>query len=421
MEQQHSGRKIGAGAPRYSLMNLAGVFAVALAVVAVLFDWGTWIELNVSVLYGVPLVFAAAARRRRLVWTLAFVLIGMTFAVYLSQTAATGASSQDSFLLDRVLSAISVVLSAGILDAWLRSLQVRERQSLAIQDQNARLEAVNRELVAHKEEISRKNEELERRGGEIEQVSKRKTQMLASISHDIRSPIQSISLLAEVIRRTAEQPDQLRKIPALAQRLKANAESAVDFLSEVIDVASFDMGRITIINSEFHLDELIARQLERALPVAESKGLSLVAEPCQMLLKTDRVKLGRIIGNLVGNAVKFTSTGSVTVGCGLMRDDRVFVRVSDTGRGIKPEDLDRIFAEFAQIDHSQPQSGGGWGLGLPISRRLARLAGGEIEVQSQLDKGSVFTICLPPSTLVVSEESAVKRFLDRPMSLAQQE
>lgn len=414
MELEHSGRPDVAGASRHSLMAFAGAFAVALAIVEVLFDWGTWIELNVSVLYSVPLVFAAAARRRRLLWTLAFLLICMTFAVYMSQ-APERVSAQQPFLFDRVLSAISIVLSAGILDAWLRSLEIRARQGQAIEQQNVRLKAINRELVAHKEEISRKNAELEHRRSQIEEVSSRKTQMLASISHDIRSPIQAITLMAEVILRTAEKPDQAGKIPALAQRLKANATSVVDFLSEVIDVASFDTGRITITNGEFDLDELIALQRERVLPMAEGKGLSMITDPCQLRLRTDRVKLGRIIGNLLGNAIKFTNTGSVTVNCGLMKNDRIFIRIADTGRGIEPKDLDRIFAEFAQLDQSVPQSGGGWGLGLAISRRLATLLGGEIEVQSQLDKGSVFTISLPPSSLIVSEESTMKCFLGRPM------
>ena len=398
---------------RHSLISFAGGFAVALAIVEVVFDWGTWIELNVSVLYSVPLVFAAAARRRRLLWTLALILICMTFAVYVAQAPEHGVSSQHPFLFDRFLSAISIVLSAGILDAWLRSLEIRERQGQAIEQQNARLESINRELAAHKEEISRKNEELENRRREIEEISNRKTQMLASISHDIRSPIQAVTLMAELIRRTAERPEQAERIPALAQRLKASAASVVDFLSEVIDVASFDLGRITINNSEFDLDDLIAVQRERLLPMAESKGLRLAAVPCQLRLRTDRVKLGRIIGNLAGNAIKFTSTGSVTISCGLMKNDKVLIRISDTGCGIKPEDLDRIFVEFAQLDQRVPQLTGGWGLGLAISRRLTTLLGGDIEVQSEVDKGSVFTIFLPPSSLVVSEESTMKCLLGR--------
>lgn len=413
MESEHGESGQAAAASPHPLLSFAGPMAVSLAIIEVAFDWGTWIELNVSVLYGLPLVFAAVARNRRLLWLLACALIGVTFAVYVAQVPVVGIAESRAFLLDRVLSALSVLLSAGILDAWLQSLQVRDSQGQAIAQQNARLEAINAELVKHEDEISRKNQELEQHRSQIEEISSRKTQMLASISHDIRSPMQAIVLMAEVMRRASEQPEQVTRIPALAQRLQANAASVVDFLSEVIDVASFDTGRITINNSEFDLGELMAVQRQRLLPMAESKGLSLVADPCDLRLRTDRVKLGRVIANLVGNAIKFTDAGSVTITSGMTEKDQVFIRVADTGRGIKPEDLDRIFVEFAQVDQSSPAQAGGWGLGLAISRRLVNLLGGEIHVQSELQKGSVFTVSLPPSTLVIDEESAIKCFLGR--------
>jgi signal transduction histidine kinase len=411
MAIENKEREAIAGSPQHSLMSFAGALAVALAIGVAVFDATTWIELNVSVLYSLPLVFAAAARKRRLLWTLALALTVMTFVVYVSQMPLSAAPlARKSFFIDRVLSALSVLLSAGILDAWLRSLQVRDRQGQAIEQQNGRLEAINNELRAHKKQISTKNDELERARHEIEEISRRKTQMLASISHDLRSPIQAITLMAEVIQRAAEKPDQVRKIPALAKRLQANAISVVDFLAEVIDIASFDTGRITVRESEFTIDELIAVQCQRVLPIAESKGLGLATSPCNMRLRTDRAKLGRIIGNLVGNAIKFTSTGSVTVSCGVAPDGRVFVRISDTGRGMKPEDLQRIFTEFAQTEQSHAQSGSGWGLGLAISRRMARLLKGDIEVQSELGKGSAFTVFLPPSSLLARKGGAPKLF-----------
>lgn len=398
---------------RDTLHPLAAVVAVALAVVEALFDWGTWIELNVSVLYSLPLVFAAVARRRRLMWVLALALIGVAFMVHAAQAPPAPEPFRQAFFLDRVLSAIAILVSTGVLDSWIRSLRVRDSQAKSIQQQDGRLEAINSELLARKDEILSQNQELERRRRELEGISNRKSQMLAAVSHDVRSPVQAITLMAEVIRRTAEKPDQLAKIPALAQRLQANAISLVDFLSEVIDIASFDTGRITINNCEFHLGELIQLQCERLLPMAESKALRLVAEPCDLRLRTDRVKLGRVVGNLVGNAIKFTNTGAVTVSCGLTRSERVFIRIADTGRGIEPDNLERIFAEFAQVDQFPIESCSGWGLGLAISRRMVQLLGGEIAVQSQPGAGSVFTVSLPPSCLVINEESAIRCFLGR--------
>jgi signal transduction histidine kinase len=397
-----------------SVVSLAGTLAIMLAVLEVLFDWGTRIDLNVSVLYSLPLIVAAAARRRRLLWTLAFILICVTFAVYVAQAPAAAASSQTSYLVDRVLAATSLLLSVVILDAWLRLLEVRDAQGQAIRQQNARLEAINLELLAHKEEIFRKNEELEVHRREIEEISNRKTQMMASISHDVRAPIQAITLMAEVIRRNADKPDPGGKIQTLAKRLQASAISVAEFLSEVIDLASFDMGRIAINNCEFDLSELITQQCERVRPIAESKGLDLVGGPCDVRVCTDRVKLGRIIGNLVSNAIKFTDTGGVTIDYGVNQEGLPGIRVSDTGRGINSDDLQRIFSEFAQADRPQPGLESGWGLGLAISRRMARLLGGDIQVESQLEHGSVFTVCLPKSSLVVYEECAMDSLIDRP-------
>lgn len=398
---------------RDTLHPLAAGVAVALAVVEALFDWSTWIELNVSVLYSLPLVFAAVARRRRLMWALALALIGVTFLVYASQAPPAPEPFRQAFFLDRALSAIAVLVSAGVLDSWIRSLRVRDSQAKAIQQQNDRLEAINGELMARREEILNQNQGLERRRRELEDISNRKSQMLAAVSHDVRSPVQAITLMAEVIRRTSEKPDQLAKIPELAQRLQASAISLVDFLSEVIDIASFDTGRITINNSEFEVGELIQMQCERLLPMAENKALRLVAEPCDLRLRTDRAKLGRIVGNLLGNAIKFTNAGTVTVSCGLTKSKRVFIRVADTGRGIEPGNLERIFTEFAQVDQFPIETCSGWGLGLAISRRMVQLLGGDIAVQSQLGAGSVFTVSLPPSCLVLSKESAIRCFLGR--------
>ena len=381
-----------------------------LAASTAVLDWATWIELNVSVLYSLPLVFAAIARRRRLLWTLTLVLLAVTFAVYWDQVPAGAALIWNPFLFDRLLSAFSVLVSACILDAWLRSQRVRDSQSQALDRQNARLEAINRDLLAHKDEIARKNQELEAQRAHVEAISTGKTQMLAAISHDVRTPIQSILLLSDVIQASANKPQATRDMADLVRRLKANAVSVLDFFSEVIDFASFERGQASISVSEFDLPELIAMQQERVEAVAENKGLGLVVQPCEMRLRTDRVKLGRVIGNLLSNAIKFTDRGCVTIRCGLTSNEDVFVEVADTGRGIQPQDLARLFTEFAQFDGS-PQGLGGWGLGLAISQRLVRLLGGEIKVVSEVGRGSVFTVTLPSSCLVRNRAGAFGCFI----------
>lgn len=391
---------------------------VLLALLLILLDFATWIELNIALAYSLPLVFAAASRRGRVLWALALLLVAATFVVYQAQAPLVRVlpvyhgggwvAMGDPYLVDRCLAALTLLLTAAILQGWLFSLRAIELRDHAIEENNVRLARVNRELVRHKEEILRQNEELERRRRQAEAISSRKTQMLASISHDIRTPIQAISLMAEVMRRTAGAPAAEARFPAFAERLQSHALHVAELLSEVIDLASFEAGEVPLHCSDIRLDELLAEQGRYLAPLAEGKGLALRVEAAAapLLLRTDKVKLERVIANLVSNAVKFTAQGSVTIAS--MRDGhgRACIRVADTGCGIRPENLERIFGDFCQEEQAAVQSGSGWGLGLAICRRLTALLGGELLVESQIGTGSTFTVALPASALVEASSCA---------------
>ena len=230
--------------------NASAFLAVIVAGVELMVDAATWVELNVSILYSVPLVLAALARSRGLLWGLTFVLACSTVGVYVLQAAAANGEGSTSLLINRLLAATCLLLNAFVLSAWMRSLDKLALRERAIEQKNEALEAMNHRLVSKDMEIIKQNEELERRRTEAEEASIRKTQMLASLSHDIRSPIQAISLLSELISRTAERPELAAQIQPLAQRLQTNADSVVNFLSEVIDLASFDSGRVVTNKSE---------------------------------------------------------------------------------------------------------------------------------------------------------------------------
>jgi len=390
---------------------IPAVIGVVLAMLLMMLDFATWIELNVAVVYGLPLVFAAASRRPRVLWSLAAVLIAVTFIVYGIQaphmqprTASVhpGFVSLDHpYLLDRSLAALMVLLTAGILQGWLFSLAGIEARDAAIAERNAQLEEANEELVRRDAEITRQNAELEARRREAESASRRKTQLLASISHDIRTPLHSISMTAEVMRRTADALAPQTRLPAFAVRVQSNALTVSELLAEVMDLASFDAGEVSLHMSEFSLADLLVEQQQRLLPVADGKGVSLQVEPpaAPLVLHTDKVKLGRVIGNLVSNAVKFTSHGRVTLASATDAEGRVCIRVADTGCGIRPENLERIFGDFCQGDSAAVHTGSGWGLGLAICRRLTTRLGGELRVESALGQGSTFTVVLPRSVV----------------------
>jgi signal transduction histidine kinase len=381
---------------------LAGMLAVSLAALEVFFDWTTPIDVNVSIVYGLPLVLAAAARSRVLLWSLALILVLTIFAVYSAQTPPGIFSLRERFFIDRELSAITLLLMAGFLHARTLTVDALHEQRRSLDAHNVQLERANRELSWREETITRQNEELDRRRREAEEGSDRKTRLLASASHDIRSPVSAICLMAEVIRRSSDDPALAAQIPSLAQRLQANARSLANLVSHVLDASSFASGRISLHERKLSLNALLAEECGRLLPLAEAKGLHLAAELAEpaIWLRADKVTLARIVDNLLGNAIKFTETGGVTVTAELITEQAVLIRVRDTGIGIAPENLARIFDEYAQISNQGRDRTRGWGLGLAICRRLVEDIGGNITVESHLNRGSVFSVQLPASRVV---------------------
>jgi signal transduction histidine kinase len=391
---------------------LIGLFAVSLAAIEILVDLTTWIGLNVSIVYSLPLVVASAVRDRRLLWILAAVLTAATCSVYFFQRTEANFNSQDPYLIDRLLACITLFMTASLLHVLMRARDALESQDRSLNEQNERLSLTNLELANSRHSIARQNAELEDRRRQAEEASMRKTRMLASLSHDVRTPLQAITTTAEVLQASAIRPELVAKIPHLAQRIRANAQAMVEMLSEVIDDSTLESGRLHLNKRRFALDELLSEEAHRLMPLAQVKNLGLEVEPLSepLVLSTDRMKLARILGNLLSNAIKFTDTGTVTLSARLSTDGHVLICVRDTGRGIDQEDLKTIFDEFSQVSESRHSIAIGWGLGLSICHRLVTLIGGEITVKSRVGEGSVFTVhledsCIARPNQALAEES----------------
>ncbi|HLJ09583.1 MAG TPA: ATP-binding protein [Planctomycetaceae bacterium] len=247
--------------------------------------------------------------------------------------------------------------------------------------------------------------ELELRRREAEEASVRKTRFLAAVSHDIRTPANAINLMAEIIRLLAGDPSRSAEILETAQRLQANTHALIELVGDVLDVARFDTGKVELVESEFSLSELIEQECKQLIPLATEKKLQLVVEPPPHLiwLRTDRIKLGRVIGNLAGNAIKFTAQGHVRISAAIEQapERRLTIVIEDTGIGISSEHLSWIFDEFAQLHNPARDRAKGTGLGLAICNRLVELMGGSISVESRLGDGSKFTVSLPGSIIAV--------------------
>jgi signal transduction histidine kinase len=243
--------------------------------------------------------------------------------------------------------------------------------------------------------------ELEQKKQDAEDASIQKTNFLAAVSHDIRNPVNAISLLAEVIERCSMDPAKVARIPELSKSLWNNARSLVELVSDVLDLTRLEAGILDLSLSDFSLCELIREEVEKALPQAESKNLKLECRlPAgEIRLLSDRIKVARIIANLIGNAVKFTEHGGITIDYSREEDGRLLIHVRDTGIGIPSEQVEHVFDEFMQGRNPERNREKGTGLGLAICRSLVRSLGFDIGVKSLIGVGSTFTVEIPAGHL----------------------
>jgi PAS domain S-box-containing protein len=281
---------------------------------------------------------------------------------------------------------------------WMAAAPIRDRHGRIVGGVATVVDITTLKALQH---------ELDERRREAEESAARKQRFLAAVSHDIRTPANAINLLAELLRRTAHEaatrPEAMNEIPEMVQDLQASALSMLHLVSDVLDVTRYDFGKAELNVAEFPLAEFLEEQARQHRPVAEAKGITVTVAAARpdVVLQTDRVKLGRVVSNLLGNAVKYTEKGGVTVNSDEPHPDGgLRITVADTGVGIGPEHLPRIFDEFYQIKNPNRERGKGTGLGLAIAKRLAETLGGGLSVESQPGEGTTFTITLPPATVV---------------------
>ena len=312
-----------------------------------------------------------------------------------------------------------------------------QRQAQRLSAQEEELRANNEELQTQQEELRQSNEELtqqaeeleaqrrilqernhdlgvvrrdlEKKAAELTTVSAYKSQFLANMSHELRTPLNSMLLLSNLLSSN-ETGNLTERQVEYAATIYAAGRDLLGLINQVLDLAKIEAGKYDIRLAPLPLAEL-ARPLERVfLPLARDKGLQLKIElegglPDAIL--TDKQRVEQILNNLLANAIKFTARGEVALRIqrpapgvqfrreDLRRDKTVALVVCDTGLGIAPENRERIFAPFEQVDAAPDRRYGGTGLGLNIARELAHLLGGELQLDSALGKGSTFTCFLP--------------------------
>lgn len=237
-----------------------------------------------------------------------------------------------------------------------------------------------------------------------EQVAKDKADLLAMLSHDIRNPLNAVMGVVQLLDRS-DLPDPQRRFVRL---LKSSSENMLNLLDHVLELSKAESTSFALAEVPFSLAALVDDIIATFGTAADAKGLTIrsaIADGLPATVLGDPVAMRQIVTNLVGNAVKFTQTGSVTVTIDVKEISTdaatLEMSVSDTGIGIAPDVIDRIFNEFTQASYDTAVRFGGTGLGLTITRRLLALYGSTVHVRSALGEGSTFSFAirlpLPPS------------------------
>jgi signal transduction histidine kinase len=266
----------------------------------------------------------------------------------------------------------------------LRTLEELQTRKAEVERLNRELEETNRGVVALYAELEEKAEALRR-------ASDMKTRFISNVSHELRTPISSVLNLSRLLLDRIDGPlssEQEKQVLFI----RKSGEALQELIDDLLDLAKIEAGRVEVQPSRFSVGELFSALRGMLRPLRVHEGVSLVFdEPAGLPeLYTDERKLSQVLRNLVSNALKFTREGEVRVSAAPGPNDTVVFSVRDTGVGIAPEDQERIFEEFVQVEGPHQQGVKGTGLGLPLSRRLAELLGGSLNVRSTPGQGSTF-------------------------------
>jgi signal transduction histidine kinase len=235
-----------------------------------------------------------------------------------------------------------------------------------------------------------------------ESANRTKSAFLANMSHELRTPMNAIIGYSEMLAEEAVEVGQEGFVPDL-QKIQSAGKHLLELINDVLDLSKIESGKMTLYCEDIDIAGMIRDIESTMLPTVQKNGNTLTVEmPDDIgVMHSDLTKIRQTLFNLLSNAAKFTKAGKIHIAVGAhLHRRRQFITfaISDTGIGIKPAQLERLFDPFTQADESTTRKYGGTGLGLAISRRFCRMLGGDIEAQSKLRKGSTFTVTLPRKT-----------------------
>jgi two-component system, NarL family, sensor histidine kinase BarA len=265
-----------------------------------------------------------------------------------------------------------------------------------------------RHLINAQEELRQANTNLDGKVDELAQANMRlyelnmlKSDFLATMSHELRTPLNSILGFSEVLDSIDALDDKQKRY---VQNIQKSGKTLLEMINDILDLAKIESGKMETRLTDFRIAQVVTAQCDMARPLTERKNIDLESsvEPDLPPMHQDQARVQQVLNNLLSNAIKFTPEGGrITVAVSRDQANFMVLTVSDTGVGIAEEDQQTIFEKFRQGRTAMPSGDAmtreysGSGLGLSIVKELCRLLGGEVSVQSELGKGSAFTICLP--------------------------
>ena len=367
-------------------------------------------------------------------WTLAATGSGsetaMFYAITLSAILCAGALTQfcihppvviafvTPFLLGSTAQMIWLALSQGSKIGWVSAVYLGVLWGVLVVS-SRRFGRVMRSDLTQRYRNEALLMEVQAQKDRAETASEAKSRFLAAASHDLRQPVHAVALLASALQD--QSPDGAQR--QLLDRLQGGVAHFADVVDEVLDVARLDAGAVPVNWQAVSVQDLLDRVEATYRALAQAKGLALIIRPCDQpdaAVHSDAALLWRVLSNLVGNAVRYTTQGTVLVAirrAHLTSQAAWRFEVRDTGPGIAPEQQRLIFEEFYQLHNPQRDAKSGLGLGLAVAQRMAKLMGTQVQVRSQAQHGATFSIAIHADFMPANTPKSLQK-ARRPAPLA---
>ncbi len=299
--------------------------------------------------------------------------------------------------------------------------EILEERTRNLEQQKTETQAKNKALEVNRIEMEKTQTAIILKAEELELASKYKSEFLANMSHELRTPLNSLLILAQLL--ADNKPNTLNeKQIEYAKTIHSAGKDLLTLINDILDLSKVEAGKVEVQWEKISLSDLLTMIEQKFSPIAEDKKVKFsitIHDEVPQTLITDSQRIKQIINNLLSNAFKFTSVGKVkllvqrptkipiNIGKNSLKLDKtIAISVEDSGIGIPTDKQQNIFEAFQQADGSTSRRYGGTGLGLSISRQLARLLGGELTLESEVNKGSIFTLFLPesdPNKILIEE------------------